>query len=99
MIAGPPVSGLIRPNYAPWSNYLLYFALCFFIMFFPFLVCDLYYAYNNDCRDLTATTPNITIGRWLEADAYVILAFIVFFFILGIIACCSPECSCVYGWW
>lgn len=90
------------PNPAPWNQYLLYFAICFFIMFFPFLVVDLYYAYrDNTCAPIYPpnTGINITLKNWLQADGYIILGFIVIFLILGIIACTSPLSLWVYGVW
>jgi hypothetical protein len=94
MLSGSTVYGGVRPNYAPWNTFLLWFAICFFIMFFPFLVCDLYYAYRDtSCvgtSPLPASSIKMTLKQWLQVDGYIILGFIIIFLILGLIACCSP---------
>ena len=90
------------PNYAPWNQFLFWFAICFLIMFLPFLVVDLYYAYrDNTCVNIfpPGTSIQITLKNWLQVDGYIILGFIVIFLILGIIAWCAPEALWVYGLW
>lgn len=91
------------PNYSPWNQFLLYYALCFFVMFFPFLVCDLYYAYNDaTCVGMFPVGTDglrVSFKNWLQVDGYIILGFIVIFLILGVIACCSPQALWVYGLW
>jgi hypothetical protein len=47
MLGASTVYGGIRPNYYPWNIFLFWYAICFLIMFLPFLVCDLYYAYQG----------------------------------------------------
>ena len=90
------------PNYSPWNQFLLYYAICFFIMYFPFLVVDLYYAYR-DPSCVNSLPPfvdiNFTLKVWLQVDGYIILGFIVIFLILGIIACSSVTALWVYGLW
>lgn len=90
------------PNYSPWNQFLLYYAICFFIMYFPFLVVDLFYAYR-DATCVNTLPPGVgiffTLKVWLQVDGYIILGFIVIFLILGIIACSSPNILCVYGLW
>ena len=107
MLAGSTVYGGyggVRPNYYPWNTFLFWFAICFFIMFFPFLVCDLYYAYHDLSCVRYRPPPysrgvHMSLRQWLQVDGYIILGFIIIFLILGIIAWCSPELACVYGWW
>ena len=95
--------GGVRPNYWPWNTYLTWYAVIFFIMFFPFLVVDLYYAYrDNTCVDVKpppGTRIQISLSAWLQVDGYMILAFIIIFFIIGGIAWNYPELQCVYGNW
>jgi hypothetical protein len=106
MLAGSTVYGGyggVRPNYYPWNTFLFWYAICFFIMFFPFLVCDLYYAYHDvtcaPTKPLPASSINMSLKQWLQVDGYIILGFIIIFLILGLIAWCSPELVCTYGWW
>ena len=104
MLAGSTVYGGVRPNYYPWNTFLFWYAICFFIMFFPFLVCNLFYAYRDtSCVDIRPPTfaqgIKMSWAQWLQVDAYIILGFIVFFLLLGIIAWCTPELACTYGWW
>jgi hypothetical protein len=72
-------------------------------MFFPFLVCDLYYAYQGTQPCVSIDPPgsaiDMTLKQWFQVDGYIILGFIIIFLVLGIIACCYPQLSCVYGWW
>lgn len=103
MLGRSTVYGGIRPNYWPWNTFLFWYAVCFFILFFPFLVVNLYYAYrDNTCVDLRPvpnTSIHMSLAQWLQADAYILLGFIVIFFILGGIAWAVPELICTYGWW
>jgi hypothetical protein len=104
MLGASTVYGGPGINYSPWNQFLLWYAICFFIMFFPFLVCDLYYAYRGAERVCVTMDPpgsaiNMTLKQWFQVDGYIILGFIIIFLILGIIACCSPQLACVYGWW
>ena len=104
MIAGSTVYGGVRPNYYPWNTFLFWYALCFFIIFFPFLVCNLYYAYHDiSCVDFRpppfANGIKMSLAQWFQVDAYIMLGFIVFFFLIGIVAWCSPELACSYGLW
>lgn len=98
----PPVVNYSIPNPSPLNQVLLYFAIIFFIMFFPFLVVDLYYAYRDDTcvgQFPPGTTIKITLRNWLQVDGYIILAFIIIFLILGIIACSCPASHGIYGTW
>ena len=103
MLRNSTVYGGLRPNYWPWNTFLLLFAVIFFIMFFPFLVVDLYYAYrDNTCVDVKpppGTNIQISLSAWLQVDGYMILAFIIIFFIIAGIAYNNPEWPCVYGNW
>jgi hypothetical protein len=95
MPTGSTVYGGPRVNTTPWNSFLLTYALCFFIMFFPFLVCDLYYAYHGPANCIHPDPSPIvnlqmSLNQWLQIDGYIILGFIVFFLILGILACCTP---------
>lgn len=94
----PPPSGL--------GSYLFLYAMCFFIMFVPFIVASLYYAYNDiTCVDIPGNFWGFTNGinfnlkKWLQIDAYIALGFLVIFLTLGALAWCLNGRSCVYGWW
>lgn len=92
----PPVT----PNFFPWNMFLLFFALCWAIMFVPFFVTDVFYAHRDtSCVDFFATPIDITLREWLEADGWIILCFLVLFITLGIIAMIRPLWGCVYVIW
>lgn len=102
MLGASTVAFRPYPNYSPWNQFLLYYAICFFIIYVPFLVVDLYYAYRDtSCVQNWPPIVDIrfSLKVWLQVDGYIILGFIVFFLILGIIACCSPVALWVYGLW
>lgn len=102
MIGTGNVYGTVSPNYYPWNTFLFWYSICFWIMFLPFLVADLYYAYRDtSCVFLNTTAGNIDLNlrTWLQVDAYVILGFIVIFFIIGILAIPYPEWQCLYVLW
>ena len=104
MLARSTVYGAVPASYYPWNSFLFWYALIFFIIFFPFLVCNLYYAYQDpSCVDFrpppNANDIKMSLAQWLQVDAYIMLGFIVFFFIIGIIAWTSPHLICCYGFW
>lgn len=103
MLAGSTVYGGVRPNYFPWNSFLLWYAVCFFILFFPFFVVDLTYAYeDNTCvgiRPIPNTNIHMSLRQWLQVDAYIMLAFILAFLLIGVLAYVFPEIVCHYGWW
>ena len=103
MLAGSTVYGGVRPNYYPWNTFLFWYAIIYFIIFFPFLVVDLYYAYHDNTCVWVKPPPNtsihIALAQWLQADGYIILGFIIIFLLLGIFAWVWPEIVCWYGWW
>lgn len=103
MLGTNTIYGGVRPSFWPWNTFLFWYAICFFILFFPFLVCNLYYAYHdNTCVDIKPvpnTDINMSLAQWLQVDAYILLGFIVFFLLIGITAWAAPEMGCVYGLW
>ena len=92
--------GGIAPNYFPWNTLLLGLALCWCIMFIPFLVTDLYYAYRDtSCVQLDVGSIDVTLSAWLQVDGWIILAFLLAFVTIGILALCFPGMMCLYGVW
>lgn len=86
---------------------LFWYAVCFFVIFFPFLVCDLYYAYRDtSCVYIRSTSfgflpfgIRFSLRVWLQVDGYLILAFILIFLIIGALAWGIPGVQCFYGVW
>lgn len=67
---------------------------CLGVLALPFIVCDLYYAYNDTiCVALPILNPSVsfTLGTWLLVSGYLQLAMISMLFLIAIIACCSPK--------
>ena len=102
MIGASPLS---RPS-SGLGAYLFLYAMCFFIMFVPFIVASLYYAYNDvSCSMITgdfwgfAKGINFDLRKWLQIDAYIALGFLIIFLILGGLAWCLNGRPCVYGFW
>lgn len=100
MIGAGSVYGAVSPNYYPWNTFLLWYALCWVIMFLPFLVTDLYYAYRDtSCVDLHAGSIDMTLSTWLQVDGWVILGFLIVFVLIGALAIPYPEWQCLYVLW
>ena len=70
------------------------FCLCVCVTIFtlPFIVCDLYFAYNDISACMTADIQgfaiDITLKTWLEVDGWTMLAMVILMLIaaLGSIA-------------
>lgn len=100
MIGVGSVYGAASPNYYPWNTSLLWYALCWCIMYLPFLVTDLYYAYRDtSCVDLYSGWIGMTLSAWLQADGWVMLAFLILFITIGALAIPYPEWQCLYVLW
>lgn len=100
MIGAGSVYGQVAPNYFPWNTFLFWYALCWFIMFTPFLVTDLYYAYKDtSCVDFFSGNIDITLKVWLQADGYVMVGFLVIFLTFGVLAIAYPALQCLYVLW
>ena len=91
MIGVSSVYGAVTPNYYPYNTFLLWYALCWCIMYIPFLVTDLYYAYRDtSCVDLKAGNIDFTLSSWLQADGWVMLGFLIAFVTIGALAIPYP---------
>ena len=102
---------MIRPKVAVGSvpalgAYLFLYAVCFFIMFLPFIVASLYYAYNDSSCTLIpgdfwgfTNGINFNLYKWLQIDAYIALGFVLIFFLIGGLAWCLDGRPCTYGFW
>lgn len=78
---------------------IIYYSTCALLLFIcPFVVLDLYYAYNtNDCinQDIQNVDIRITLKTWLLVDGYVLI-FGIFMGVIHIIilSCCRELVSC-----
>ena len=100
MIGASTYYGAVTPNYFPWNTFLLWYTLCWCIMFIPFLVTDLFYAYRDtSCVNLNVGSIDVTLSVWLQVDGWVILGFLVIFVLIGILAIPYPEWVCLYSLW
>ena len=100
MIGATSIYGGVSPNYFPWNTFLLWYALCWVIMYLPFLVTDLYYAYRDtSCVDFHYGTIDMTLSAWMQVDGWVMLAFLIVFVLLGALAIPYPEWQCLYVLW
>ena len=101
MIGTASVYGPVAPNYFPWNTMLLWYAICWFIMFVPFLITDLFYAYRDtSCVNTPASASiGLTLSTWLQVDGWIILGFLVIFILLGVLAIPYPAWQCVYVLW
>lgn len=71
------------------SNNFLFRLIIIIIIFLPFVICDLYFGYNDDsCIFIPNINSkiDITLGIWLRVDGYLLLTIILNFLILFIAA-------------
>lgn len=102
MIGASNIYGAVTPNYYPWNSFLFWYSICWWIMFFPFLIADLIFAYRDtSCAQVPTTAGNIdlTLRTWLQVDGYIILGFGIMFLLIGIFAMPYPEWQCLYVLW
>lgn len=100
MISTNPIYRGVAPNYFPWNTFLFLFAIIWSIMFVPFIVADLYFAYRDtSCVQLFAANIDLSLRTFLLVDAYVMIGFFVVIIFLGIIAILVPERLCIYVLW
>lgn len=74
--------------------------VCFMIFLTPFIVCDLYYAYNDtSCVNNVITNYNIsfTLATWLKVNGWILVSIVSICLILGIVICCSPTVGVILG--
>ena len=71
-------------------------ALCFCL---PFIICDLYFAYNDSSPCLTEDlhAVSFTLKTWLEVDAYVKIVSLVLIIILLVLAITKSDAVGAFG--
>lgn len=63
--------------------------ICLIIVLLPFIICDLYFGYNDtSCIYIPIVTPQVDINLsiWLRVDGLVLLSIVVSFIIVLIVA-------------
>jgi hypothetical protein len=74
--------------------------MCISIFLLPFIVCDLYYAYNNNsCTHISIKNYNIGINlaTWLKVDGYINLSISGVLLFVGFVTCCFPVIGLALG--
>ena len=97
---GPVFSPPPEPYAYPYNTILLCFAFCWTIMYLPFGISDLYFAYRDtSCVHLIDGNIDMTLGTYLQVDGWVIIGFLILFVIIGALAVYYPEKNCLYVMW
>lgn len=69
------------------KNTLLLMAIISTLLFLPFIVCSLYYGYQDtSCASTAVTKFSIAfdLGTWLKVDGFTDVGFIGIFLLLGV---------------
>jgi hypothetical protein len=69
-------------------------AVCLSVLALPFIVCDLYYAYNDQtCMHvpISNSSINFTLDTWLKVQAYTSIGMLSFLMFIAIFVCCSEK--------
>ena len=71
-------------------------ALCFYL---PFIICDLYFAYNDSSPCLTQdlNAVSFTLKTWLEVDAYVKIVSLVLIIILLLLMIAKANAAAAFA--
>lgn len=90
---------MIGPNPTGAATTLVIVDLVLFLLSFPFIVCDFYYA-NRDYSCVWAPIERFNIKvplqRWMRVDGAMMLVFIIIMLIISITICMSPGCDWMY---
>lgn len=49
----------------------------FFVLYIPFIICDLYYSYNEiSCQNIVSPHMDLTIATWLKVNGYLLISLL-----------------------
>lgn len=70
----------------------------FFIFCIPFIICDLYYSYNDiSCQNIVSSNMDLTIATWLKVNGYLLVSFL-FIPLLTLLVDEKNKCTTTIMW-
>jgi hypothetical protein len=72
--------------------------MIFFILYIPFIACDLYYSYNEiSCQNIVSPNMDLTIGTWLKVNGYLLIS-LLFMPVFMLFADDKNKCIITFMW-